>query len=80
MDLRLTAPSLDFWVDIRPRSFGGRWIAVADIAGDKAVGTGTSARAAMREALAPLGGRASAALIANVPSDIAAETRPGLDG
>ena len=30
--LRLTDPELDFWVDLRLRQFGGRWLAAADLA------------------------------------------------
>lgn len=31
--LRLQHPGLDFWVDVRLRRLGGKWLAVADLAG-----------------------------------------------
>lgn len=53
--LRLTHPDLDFWVDVRLREWGGRWLAVADLAGEPDVGTGLDPREAIRAALASLG-------------------------
>jgi hypothetical protein len=38
MTFRLRAPGLDFYVDVRLRGFEGRWVAVADIAGDQELG------------------------------------------
>ncbi len=40
VQLRLTSPFLSFYVDVRLRNFNGRWLAVADIAGDKEIGIG----------------------------------------
>ena len=54
-NLRLTHPDLDFWVDVRLRDWDGRWLAVADFAGEPDVGTGTEPRAALRAALTALG-------------------------
>ena len=39
--LRFTHPELDFWVDVRLREFDGRWLAVADLAGEPDIGTMT---------------------------------------
>lgn len=63
MDLRLSAPSLGFWVAVRLRSFGDRWIAVADIADDLELGTAMTARGALAQALSPLGGEAADSLL-----------------
>jgi hypothetical protein len=32
IELRLTHPAIDFWVDVRLRRFQGAWLAVADLA------------------------------------------------
>ena len=32
IDLRLTHPAIDFWIDVRLRQFEGSWLAVADLA------------------------------------------------
>lgn len=53
--LRFTHQELDFWVDVRLREFGGRWLAVADLAGEPDIGLGTSAEEAVRGALVALG-------------------------
>lgn len=55
MQLRLRAPTLDFYVDVRLRDFGSCWMAVADLAGDSELGFGLTAREALRSALASLG-------------------------
>lgn len=51
----LSAPDLDFWVEVRLVSHDGRWIAVAIIAGEPELGWGPSMRAAMEMALSSLG-------------------------
>ena len=33
IDLRLTDPDLDFWVEVRVRGFDAAWLAVADLPG-----------------------------------------------
>ncbi len=53
--LRLTHPKLDFWVDVRLREFGGRWLAVADLADTPKVGSGVTPAEALRDALAVFG-------------------------
>jgi hypothetical protein len=65
VNFRLTAPDLDFWVDVRLCSFGDRWMAVADIGGDPEVGLGATARLALAGSLTYLGDRAAAALLAD---------------
>ena len=53
--IRLTHPGLDFWVDVRMRKWGGKWMAVADLADEPDIGTGEDARSALAEALSSLG-------------------------
>lgn len=50
-ELRLTHPDLDFWIDLRVRDFGGRWLVVADLAGQPEVGVGETVDAALDGAL-----------------------------
>lgn len=64
MNSRLTADALDFYVDVRLRNFEGRWLAVADIAGEHEVGFGQSAREALNACLSSLGQTAAEALLA----------------
>ena len=66
---RLTAPTLDFYVDVRLHSFDGRWLAVAEIGGDPEIGIGGSAHAALTAALSSLGASATAALLADVAAE-----------
>jgi hypothetical protein len=79
---RLTAPSLDFWVDVRLRSFGERWIAAAEIGGELEIGLASSARQALAASLASLGASARTALLADpalvVPSLAVLESTRGL--
>lgn len=65
LDVRLSPPTLDFWVDVRLRSFGDRWVAAADIAGDVEVGLGPNARQALNAALGSLGEPARSELLAD---------------
>lgn len=53
--LRLTDPELDFWIDVRLRHFGGRWLAVADLADTPDVGVSTDRDVAVLLALWSLG-------------------------
>jgi hypothetical protein len=62
--LHLTHPALDFWVDVRLPEWDGRWLVVADLAGEPDVGTGTSAREALEGALLALGPRLAAEIAA----------------
>ena len=65
MQFRLAAAGYDFWVDVRLRDFGGRWVAVADIAGELELGLASTPRAALAAALSCLGERAAAQLLAD---------------
>src|SRR5688500_11516127 len=47
VNFRIVASQLDFHVDVYPRNFEGRWLAVADIGGDHEIGLGWSAREAL---------------------------------
>lgn len=60
---RITTPTVDFYVDVRLTSFGGRWLAVAEIAGE--LGLGWSAKEALATSLSCLGPAAVAALVAD---------------
>lgn len=66
LQFRLSAPSLSFWVDVRLRCFGDRWIAVAQLAGVQELGLGATARQALTAALEPLGRSAVRALLADL--------------
>lgn len=65
VEFRLTAPGVDFWVDVRLRSWGDRWLAVADIAGEPELGLGRSAPQALEGALASLGRQTARAFLAD---------------
>jgi hypothetical protein len=67
MRLRLTAPSLDFWVDVHLRSFGGRWIAVAEITDEKELGLGSTSREALASAISVFGQPVVEKLLATLP-------------
>ena len=64
VNFRLTAADLDFYVDVALRSFDGRWLAVAELGGDKEVGLGRSAREALAASLSSLGAQAASSLMA----------------
>ena len=55
IELRLTHPRLDFWVDVRLRRFGDSWLAVADLASTPEVGVAPRPDLAVFLALWPLG-------------------------
>lgn len=65
VNFRIGAPTLDFYVDVRLRNFGGRWLAVADISGDHEIGLGRTAREALTASLSSLGSAAARALLAD---------------
>jgi hypothetical protein len=65
VQFRLAAPSLDFHVDMRLRQFDGRWLAVAESAGEPEVGLGHTAQQALTAALSSLGSAAVADLLAD---------------
>jgi hypothetical protein len=53
--VRLTHRDLDSWVDVRRGEWDGRWLAVADLAGEPDIGTGLGPREAAKAAPASLG-------------------------
>ena len=65
MKFRITASSLDFFVDVRLRDFGGRWLAVAEISGDYEIGLGRGPHEALAASLVLFGDSAAAALLAD---------------
>ena len=65
VNTRLTAEGLGIEVELRLRDLGGRWLAVATFDGEPEVGIGATPRAALTAALASLGDRATAALMAD---------------
>ena len=67
--ITLSAPGLDFWVEVRLLAHDGRWIAVASIAGDPELGWGPTTRAAMQMALSSLGPDAVRKLIRSCHAD-----------
>jgi hypothetical protein len=56
---------LEFHVDVRLTNRGARWVAVAEIAGEREVGIGRTASQALAASLSVLGPHASAALLAD---------------
>lgn len=62
---RLTCEALGLDVEIRLRQMDGRWLAVADFGAEPEVGIGPTPRAALSAALATLGARAAASLLAD---------------
>ena len=65
VNFRLTADELGLDVDVRLRELDGRWLAIAAFDGEPEVGIGASPRDALSAALATLGNRAAATLMAN---------------
>jgi hypothetical protein len=63
VEVRLDGPALRKPVDVRLRSFGERWIAVAVISGETQLGLGRNAREALHGALTSLGNRAATACL-----------------
>jgi hypothetical protein len=55
IELRLTHPALDFWIDVRLRRFGDTWLAVADLASAPEVAVAARPDLALLLALWPLG-------------------------
>jgi hypothetical protein len=55
IELRLTHPAIDFWVDVRLRRIGGAWLAVADLASTPEVAVASRPDLAILLALWPLG-------------------------
>lgn len=55
IELRLTHPAIDFWVDVRLLDCGSSWLAVADIASTPEVTVASRPDLAILLALWPLG-------------------------
>lgn len=67
--LRLTHPTLDFWVDVRLRAWEQGWVAEADLAGEREVGVGSDITSALRRALVSLGERRADEMAAHADAD-----------
>jgi hypothetical protein len=65
VNARLASEELGVDVEIRIRDLDGRWLAVADFGGEPEVGIGATPRVALAAALATLGERAAATLMAD---------------
>ena len=65
VNARLASAELDLDVEIRLRQLDGRWLAVAEFGEEPEVGIGATPRAALAAALATLGKRAAAVLMAD---------------
>lgn len=76
MKIRVGAPRLNFYVNVRVRSFDGRWLAVADIGGDPEIGLGGTGREALAASLSSLGAAATDALLTD-PQVIGLSARVG---
>ena len=56
--IRLSAPELEFWVEVTLHNREERWLAIAMIGGEPHIGTGASVLDATYSALAELGSEA----------------------
>jgi hypothetical protein len=65
VNTRLNCEELGLDIEIRLRELDGRWLAVADFGGEPEVGIGANPRLALAAALATLGVRAAATLMAD---------------
>lgn len=65
VNAHLACEELGLDVEIRLRQLNGRWLAVAEFGDEPEVGIGATARTALAAALASLGERAAAALMAD---------------
>lgn len=65
INTRLASEELGLELEIRLRQLDGRWLAVADFGGEPEVGIGPTPRVALAAALATLGERAAAILMAD---------------
>jgi hypothetical protein len=65
INARLASEELGLDLDIRLRQLNGRWLAVAEFGREPEVGIGATPRLALAAALATLGERAAAILMAD---------------
>jgi hypothetical protein len=64
VNIRFCCEALGLDIELRLRELDGRWLAVADFDGQPEVGIGATPRLALTAALATLGERAAAVLMA----------------
>lgn len=64
IELRLTHPAIDFWVDVRLRRVGDAWLPVADMASTPEVAVAARPDLAVLLALWPLGPALARRLVA----------------
>jgi hypothetical protein len=55
MNVRITDPTIDFWVDVSVKEVGGAWVAVADLASTPEIVAARRPELAVLLALMPLG-------------------------
>lgn len=65
VNARLASEELGLDLEIRLRQLNGRWLAVAEFGDEPEVGIGATPRAALAAALATLGERAAAIIMAD---------------
>jgi hypothetical protein len=78
IDLRLTDPALDFWVDVRMRRIGHAWVAAAVLASTREIAAAFRPDIALLFALWPLGAEAAVRIASQL--DIDAATDLALEG
>ncbi len=66
LQIRLAAPTVDVSVEVRLRSFGTRWLAVAETDGAPVTGLGPTAGAALHASLGTLKDSVRRALLADL--------------
>jgi hypothetical protein len=64
IELRLTHPAIDFWVDVRLRRVGDSWLAVADLTSTPEPAAAARPDLALFLALWPLGAALATRLVA----------------
>ena len=65
VEFELSHPAFGYTMSIRLQNLGGRWLAVAQDADNRLLGIGANAREAFTVAIAPLGARTAALLMAD---------------
>jgi len=68
IELRLTDPEVEFWVDVRLRRFGKTWLAVADLASTPEMAVASRPDLAVILSLWPLGHALAGRLLGRVES------------
>jgi hypothetical protein len=75
IELRLTDPEIEFWVDVRLRSFGDAWLAVADLASTPEVAVAPRPDLAVLLALWPLGPALAGRMAERASQPVASKVR-----